>query len=226
MKIRFFYLLIFVGALSSCAHVLPYQSSGITPPSFWSSITHSNSKRPVDLNSMIISDENAQVEQDWWVHFQDSTLDELIREVVHNNKNLGIARARVEEARSNVAYGNANQLPEIDGVVTPNRGYLAGTTASKPIGIVNAQFQASWDIDIFGRNLPQLTQIKEILQYADASRQAVLVGLLAQLGQDYFDLRDDQEQIDITLKNLEIQKKTLDLIKAQQRGAMASDFDV
>ena len=70
------------------------------------------------------------------------------------------------------------------------------------------------------------SQIKEILQYADASQQAVLVGLLAELGRDYFDLRDYQQQIEITLKNLEIQKKTLSLIKAQQKGAMASDFDV
>ena len=83
-----------------------------------------------------------------------------------------------------------------------------------------------WDIDIFGRNLPELSQIKEILQYADASQQAVLVGLLADFGRDYFDLRDAQQQIEITFKNFDNQQKTLNLIKAQQKGAMASDFDV
>jgi len=226
MSFKFYYMIVAVAVLSSCARALPYQSSGITPPSFWSRITHSKARPQVDLNAIVISVDNAKVEQDWWVHFQDPTLDELIKEVVQNNKNLGIARARVQEARSNFGYAQANQMPDITGVVTPSRGYLAGTTANKPIGIVNAQFQASWDIDIFGRNLPELNQIKEILQYADASEQAVLVGLLAELGRDYFDLRDYQKQIDITLKNLENQKKTLSLIKAQQRGAMASDFDV
>jgi NodT family efflux transporter outer membrane factor (OMF) lipoprotein len=226
MKIKFIHMLMVVAVLSSCAHALPYQSSGIAPPSFWNRITHYGNKSYVDLNSIVITDESAQVEQYWWKHFDDSTLDELIKEAVQNNKNLGVARARVIEARSNVEYGQASQLPEIDGDVTPSRGYSAGGLETKPIGLVDAQVQATWDIDIFGRNLPQLSQVKEILQYADASRQAVLVGLLAELGRDYFDLRNYQEQIDITSKNLDIQKKTLDLIKAQQRGAIASDFDV
>lgn len=219
-------MLMVVVALSSCAHALPYQSSGITPPSFWSRITHSATQSYVDLNSIVITNENAQVEQYWWKHFDDPTLDELIKEAVQNNKNLGVARARVVEARSNLGFAKASQMPEIDGDVNPSRGFSSGGIEKKPIGIVDAQVQATWDIDIFGRNLPQLSQVKEILQYQDASEQAVLVGLLAELGRDYFDLRNYQQQIDITSKNLGLQKKTLDLIKAQQRGAMASDFDV
>jgi len=224
MKIKFFFILMAVGVLSSCAHSLPYQSSGIKSPSFWGGATHSS--KAVDLNAIVISDENAQVEQCWWKHFKDATLDELMKEVVQNNKNLGIARARVQEARANFEYGQASQMPDIEAVVTPSRGYSSGLSLKKPVGVVDAQVQASWDIDIFGRNLPQLSQVQEILQYADASQQAVLVGLLAELGRDYFDLRNYQEQIGITSKNLNIQKKTLDLIKAQQKGAMASDFDV
>lgn len=224
MKNKFLNMLMVIATLSSCAHALPYQTSGINPPSFWNRIMHAQKK--VDLNSIVISDDNAEVEQSWWKHFKDSTLDELMLEVVQNNKNLGIARARVLEARSNLEYAHANQLPEIDGVITPSRGYTTGLSLKKPVGNVDAQVQASWDIDIFGRNLPELSQVQEILQYADASQQAVLVGLLAELGRDYFDLRNYQEQIDITSKNLDIQKKTLELIKAQQKGAMASDFDV
>ena len=226
MRMRFVHLLIMVGLLSSCASALPLQSSGIKPPSFWSRITHSTSSPEVNLDALVITDDKAQVEQDWWKHFSDSTLNELIKETALNNKNLGIARARVLEARSNLSYANAAQLPEIDGVVSPSRGYLGAATVKKPVGYVDAEVQATWDIDIFGRNLPRLAQTKAILQYADASQQAVLVGLLAELGRDYFDLRNFQEQIEITSKNLQIQKKTLSLIKAQQKGSMSSDFDV
>jgi len=226
MKMRFILFVLLVGTLSSCAHSLPYQSSGITPPSLWSRLMHKDVKTSVDLNKLVITDNNAQVEQEWWQHFQDPTLNELIKELIQNNKNLGVARARVQEARSNLGFANASQLPEIDGVVTPSRGYSTASSTGKAHGLVDAEVQATWDIDIFGRNLPRLSQTKEILQYADASQQAVLVGLLAELAQDYFDLRDDQKQIDITSSNLAIQQKTLDLIKAQQRGAVASDFDV
>jgi len=226
MKIRFLYTLLIIAMLSSCASPLPYQSSEITPPTFWSRITHAHTINQVDLNAIVISNDQVQVENDWWKHFNDSTLTELINEVSVNNKNLAIARQRVLEAKYNLNYANADQMPEINGVVSPSRGYGASPIYSKPVGLITAEAQASWEIDIFGRNLPRLAQTKEILQYQDASQQAVLVGLLAELGRDYFDLRDYQEQIDITIKNLDNQKKTLDLIKAQQKGAMASDFDV
>ena len=178
------------------------------------------------INSMIISDDKAQVEHHWWEHFDDATLDELVKEAIANNKTLGIARARVQEAWANLGYANASQLPEIDGLVNASRGNEGLATGYKPISLVEGTFQASWEIDIFGRNLPRLAQTKELLQYADASQQAVLVGLLAELGKDYFDLSNYKQQIEITAKNLENQQKTLDLIKAQQKGAMASDFDV
>jgi len=222
MKFKFFYMLLVVAFLSSCVHTLPYQPSGINPPSFWSRIRH----LPPQINAIIIADDNAQVEQRWWGHFQDTTLDALIQEALVNNKTLGIARARVEEALADLQYANANQLPQINGVVEPSRGNQGLATGYKPISIVDAQFQATWEIDIFGRNLPRLAQAQSITQYADASRQGVLVGLLAALGQTYFDLQNDKRQIAITVANLKNQKKTLELIKAQQAGAMASDFDV
>jgi len=214
MKVKYLYLLMVVATLCSCAHALPYQSSGINAPSSWGK-----------LKDLTISDENTLGEQQWWKYFKDATLDELIQQAIIDNKTLGIARARVQEALANVAYGNASQLPEIDFVGQPQRGDIA-ITSRKPVGIIEGQLQATWEIDVFGRNLPRLAQAAEIVQYADASRQAVLVGLLSQLADGYFDLQDDKMQIALTEQNLKIQQKTLELIKAQQKGAMASDFDV
>jgi len=226
MKIKFLYLWMAVAVLSSCAHALPYQSSQINPPSFWSRLHSSKDMASKKLEAMIIPDNNAQVEQDWWKHFKDPVLDQLIKESVQNNKTLGIARARVQEALANLAYGNADQMPDISFVGTGSRSNNGLATFYKPLNVSTAELQASWEIDIFGRNLPLLAQAKEMAQYADAMQQGVLVGLLSELGDDYFDLQNDKLQIKITQENLANQQKTLDLIKAQQKGAMASDFDV
>ena len=53
-----------------------------------------------------------------------------------------------------------------------------------------------------------------------------MVSLLAEVAGNYFDLRNEEEQIAITKKNLLTQQRTLDLIKAQQRGALSSDLDI
>jgi len=224
MNRKFALIVLSALTLTSCARALPLQSSGITPPSLWSRMTHADTK--LDLNSVIIADDKASVEHQWWMHFKDDTLNALVKEAVANNKNLGMAKARVEEAWANMGYAKANQLPQIDGVVKPKRGNEGLATGDKPKGQIDLTLQATWELDVFGRNLPRLAQTEAILQSADASQQAVLVGLLAEVGRNYFDLRDYQKQIELTQKNLENQRKTLELIKAQQKGALVGDFDV
>jgi multidrug efflux system outer membrane protein len=53
-----------------------------------------------------------------------------------------------------------------------------------------------------------------------------MVGLLAEVARTYFDLRNAQRQLALTRRNLETQQQTYALIQTQQRGDMASDFDV
>ncbi len=220
---KIFLFLIVIPLLSSCAHPHAFQSSGIKAPSLWSRWFQSKNS-PMD--DVLIVDDKAQVEHHWWKHFHDPVLDELIQQALKNNKTLAIAKARVEEAGANYGIGLSNQMPQIDLIGKPKRGNEGLGTSDKVRSIVDVNLQATWEMDIFGRNLPRLAQIQTIMQSQEASRQGVMVGLLAQVGRNYFDLRNYEQQIVITKKNLENQQKTLDLIKAQQKGAMVSDFDV
>ncbi len=202
--------------LSSCAHPLPFQSSQVNPPSMWNK-----------MSAVMIADEDkVKVDQRWWWNFKDLTLSELVQEAVANNKTLGIAHQRILEAQANLGYARAAQMPEIDGVVNPRRQNQGYATARKPVNLVDVQLQATWEMDIFQRNTPRMQQAEELVQYAQYSRQAVVVDLLSALGESYFDLQNYKLQMDITVKNLDLQRQTLKLIKAQLKGAMASDFDV
>ncbi|MDP9127523.1 MAG: efflux transporter outer membrane subunit, partial [Pseudomonadota bacterium] len=95
-----------------------------------------------------------------------------------------------------------------------------------PITLVEADLSASWEVDLFGRNQARTAQATAILQSEEASQQAVRVGLLAEIARNYFDLRNDERQIALTRQNLETQRRTSELIEAQLKGALASDFDV
>ena len=221
---KILWLLLSIPLISSCASPHGWQGSGIETPSLWS--RWFSSKTSMNMDDSLVVDDKAIVEHHWWKHFHDPVLDELIKQALVNNKTLAMAKARVEEARANFGFGRASQLPQIDAIVKPKRSNEGFATNDKPISIVDANIQATWEIDIFGRNLPRLAQVQTIMQYQEANRQAVMVGLLAEIGRNYFDLRNYEKQIVITQKNLENQQKTLDLIKAQQKGAMTSDFDV
>ena len=106
------------------------------------------------------------------------------------------------------------------------RGNQGFATNNKPIGLGEAYLEASWEVDLFGKNQARAAQAAAIVQSAEASRQAVLVALLANVARTYFELRNEDDQIAITAKNLATQQRTLDLIRAQQEGALASGLDI
>ncbi len=209
--------------LSACAAPPGPQDAGIPTPSLWSRLiggSDSGTSAPLTLR------DDAEVEQMWWRHFGDPTLDALVTEALENNKNLAIAKARVEEARANRGIARSALLPDVSIQGSAQRGNQGYATNDKAVSIAEADLRASWDLDLFGRNQARLAQSTALVESQEASRQGVRVALLAEVARTYFDLRDALRQLDLTRQNLGTQQRTLEIIQAQQQGAMASDFDV
>jgi multidrug efflux system outer membrane protein len=208
--------------LTSCISPVGEQASGIDTPNFWQRLVGGDAE-----NAPLAADEKAPVEQAWWQHFNDPTLDKLIGEALANNKTLGIAKARVAEARAARVGARAILLPQIDGVASStrgNRGVFTGT--DKPITASEAGVEANWELDLFGKNQANAAAASALLQSEEDTQHAVRVSLLAEVARTYFDLRNLEQQLDLTQQNLKSQNKTLELTKAQLSGALASDFDV
>ncbi|HXJ00710.1 MAG TPA: efflux transporter outer membrane subunit [Micropepsaceae bacterium] len=219
--LRVFALLATV-ALAACMGSLEPQTSGIDAPLGW---TRLRSKAP-PADTPLVVDESMQVEHDWWKHFGDPTLDALIKEALDNNKSLQIAKARVEEARADRMLARSSLFPQINAAASAQRGNQGFLTSDKTVNIGDAELDASWEIDLFGRNRAHAAEATAILESEEAGSQAVRIGLLAELARNYFDMRNYERQIALTRQNLETQKKTLDLTRVQLQGGYASDFDV
>jgi NodT family efflux transporter outer membrane factor (OMF) lipoprotein len=222
MKPTNLFVLLAIVSLTACTSPVGPQKSGIETPSLWSRMWGEGAQRDLPLATTDAVD----VEQTWWKNFGDPTLDGVIGGALANNKTLQIAQARVEEARAGRTGAEANLLPVITGngnISRANQGYATG---NRPVSIREANIQASWEVDLFGKNQARAHEAGEILQSEDAHRQAVMVSLLAEVARNYFDLRNFEEQVSITQNNLKTQQKTLDLIKVQRAGALASDLDV
>src|SRR3989475_12545418 len=59
----------------------------------------------------------------WWEGFRDPILGDLIREALHNNYDVRIAAARVEEARAKLSTARSDLYPSFD--------YSGGVSRSK-----------------------------------------------------------------------------------------------
>lgn len=211
--------------LSGCIRPVSFQESGIETPEGW----HTFANLPGDpavWNKPLIVDDCAQVEQRWWSSFGDSTLDIFITRALTNNKTLGIANTRVEEARASRLNSFSQLMPQITLNADAQRGNQGFYTGDKPLAYQDVTIQATWELDLFGKNQARLAAAIAQVQNEEILRQGVIVNLLAEVALNYFDFRNNQQQLAITKENLATQVRTLELTKAQFQEAYASGFDI
>ncbi|WP_256360861.1 TolC family protein, partial [Methylomonas koyamae] len=86
----------------------------------------------------------------WWERFNDPTLTRLLDAAERQSASLAEAKARVEQARANLAGADGALLPNLD-------ASLAGKRSSASFGgepfvwnQYSAGLQSSWEIDLFG----------------------------------------------------------------------------
>jgi multidrug efflux system outer membrane protein len=227
MNARFAFALAAVLSLAACTSPLGPQGSGISIAGAWTRLWSSDEEGDTERADMpLAGSDQVAVEQRWWQSFGDPVLDRLIGDALANNKSLKLAEARVAEARAERKGATAELFPEIAATGSALRGNQGLTSQNRPIGIKEADLQASWELDLFGKNQARTAAAAAILQSEEARRQAVLVALLAEVARNYFELRNNQEQVAITRRNLDNQQRTLDLIRSQQAGALSSGLDV
>src|SRR5260370_36436453 len=99
--------------LAACTTPVDRQDSGIAVQPFWARLTASASPATENRDLPLAASPNAQVENDWWKHFGDETLNALITEALANNKTLQVAKARVEEARASRSVARSRLFPEV-----------------------------------------------------------------------------------------------------------------
>ena len=93
---------------------------------------------------------------DWWLVYQDTNLQALIREAFTNNYDLRIAITRVEQAHAVAMQARSQFVPAVNynGTVSRGRNQAfgsefpnGGNTASSAVASLNA----FWELDLWGR---------------------------------------------------------------------------
>jgi len=182
----------------------------------------------------------------WWLEFHDPELDRLETQAAAGNLDLRAAFLRLVEARSQVQLARSQGLPSLEGTASYNREQLglAGILKSehvaptspteqgligsleKPVNIYQLGFDASWELDLFGK-------VRRAVEAADAnslaaveSRNDLLVSLQAEVAQTYFQLRASQMLRKIAADQIAAQSDVLELTKSRHQHGLAGEADV
>jgi NodT family efflux transporter outer membrane factor (OMF) lipoprotein len=180
----------------------------------------------------------------WWQGFGDAQLNGLVDRALTGNLDIELATARVREARAmeRVAGANASPLVAAQGSVTRQRisenaiplppGAGSGTGAGifglpgEEFTTFRAGFDASWELDLFGRNRREREAAAARTGSSVWNRRDAEVTVAAEIADAYFRLRTYQ-----TLKaNAEAELARLrrfeQLVDARTRGGLVTGQDL
>jgi NodT family efflux transporter outer membrane factor (OMF) lipoprotein len=94
------------------------------------------------------------------------------------------------------------------------------------IDLYQVGFDATWELDVFGRFRREVETANDLLQAGIESRRDVLVTLMAEVARNYIELRGEQTQLKIARDNLASQKQSLDLTQQRRQAGLTNDLDV
>ena len=123
----------------------------------------------------------------WWAQFDDPLLSRLVEAAQRASPTIASAASRIEQARATRAAATAALLPALDASVSASRGRQ---DTSLPVGNSrSAGLQASWELDVFGRNRAGRDAADARLVGANASWHDARISVAAETANAYIALR-------------------------------------
>jgi NodT family efflux transporter outer membrane factor (OMF) lipoprotein len=178
---------------------------------------------------------------EWWAVFRDPILTDLERRVAAANLDVRTATIRLAESRFQRGVAAAAELPSLNGDAKYTRelysqngivsllGALAppgAPLAVPPINDYNVGFDASWELDLWGKVRRQVEAADAAVDQAADQRRDALVSSLAELARDYIQLRGVQTQIRIANDNLKVDRGVLGLAQERTQRGLQNGLDV
>ena len=165
----------------------------------------------------------------WWGLFADATLNALIEEALANNRDLGVAVSRIEEAAGILRIVRANQFPFFDaqagaGRSSPSENVFSGG------GVTENNFSlsgvASFELDLWGKLRRATEAARADLLASEASARNVTISLIASVAISYFQLLDLDNRQRIALHTLKSREDALLIIQERFAKGTVPELDV
>ena len=189
--------------LGGCAtSPLPSAVDAQAPPQWYANLPSGSGQAGLPHNASLSSLSG------WWQLQNDSLLVELIDAAQRVGPSVITARANLAQARGARSISGGALLPLLEGVGSVSRGSLASSGASSgaPGGgsasgvSTTAQLglQASWEIDVFGKNAAKRDASEERLMASQAQWHDARVVVAAEVASQYYHLRSCEKQLAVT----------------------------
>lgn len=190
--------------LSGCAVGPDYQAPDIALPDAWP-------------EHITLSQYEREEWRYWWHQFDDPALNQLIARATQDNLELTIQLARIQEARAQLGFADAEQFPAVGFQAEATRERTPG--AALPIDFepvqdlitsTNNQYSLAasleYELDLWGRLASEREAALAAFQESQFARDAAEIGVIGDVVTTYFNLKSaeaQQQLLDETLASYE-----------------------
>ncbi len=160
------------------------------------------------------------VEGEWWRLFKDPVLDRLVVEALTYNTDIRRASANLKRARAQLSEARGQRLPGtgVSGGYTRSRVGAESAQGALPAGFDGVEsdffqvgFDASYEIDIFGRVTRSIEAARGDADAAQAALDAARVAIAAETARTYARACGFAAQAEVARETVRLQTRTLEL---------------
>ncbi|MBR4037975.1 MAG: TolC family protein [Tidjanibacter sp.] len=199
-------------AVGGCAVTLP-QTAGVEIPDEYIFATTEEMEALTDEWSV------------WWEQLGDTTLNRLITTALRNNRNIAVARSRVEQAREQMSIARAAHLPSFGAAIEGGATY----PKDKPHYIGQAYSigaTMSWELPLFGN--ARLTEEAQLNSYlaTEWGYRATMLSLTAQVATTYFEWLQYARSLEIVRRSYALRLEAQQKIDSLHTYGFSSGLDL
>jgi NodT family efflux transporter outer membrane factor (OMF) lipoprotein len=174
------------------------------------------------------------VDTEWWRRFGDPQLAALVERALASSPDLREAEARLAEARANRDAARGGRFPQVQGTgsatenVVSENGQLPIANIpgfDREFSLFDLGFDASWELDFWGRNRRQVEAADARADAALWSRRDALVSLVAEIARNYVELRGAQAELAAAESRLEAEAALAELTRLRFEAGEASRLE-
>lgn len=227
--------------LGGCVAVGPdYQPQAPDSPANWSEWRSG-------ANTLHGETSTSALKMDWWTLFQDTVLDELEARALQASPDLQtaalrFAQSRVQRQTVAAQYGpdvglrgsagrqaqsqSGSNSRMVEVIAPQNSRDAILRSLSQPFNLYQGGFDASWELDLWGRVRRSVEAADANIAGAEASFDGMRLSITSEVARGYFELRAIQAQTDILQRNIQSMTENLRLVQAKARRGLTDTLDV
>lgn len=213
MKIRFLAAISLASLLAGCAPTLRPVPVGVAVSS------------PIEWRTQM--SDAGPIEVSWWQGFRDPILSQFVETARTNNPEINVAAARVAEARATEQVSRSLLLPLVGaGVDAAVRREVSPFGRSQESFVAMPAFQASYEVDLFGKNRAKVDAAEANFAASKAAEEAARLSVTAATASSYVTLLALDARLEVLTQTLQSRAEALKFARDRAEVGYTSQLEL